>query len=41
MKAAKKRKSHLPEFKAKVGLAALKGMKTVSTSWNALRFPDA
>ncbi len=30
MKAAKKRKVHLAEFKAKVGLEALRGMKTVN-----------
>ena len=30
MKEAKKRKVHTPEFKAKVGLEALRGMKTVN-----------
>ena len=30
MKEVKKRKAHLPEFKAKVGLEALRGKKTVN-----------
>jgi transposase len=30
MSEAKKRKFHTPEFKAKVGLEALRGMKTIS-----------
>ena len=30
MKEVKKRKAHLPEFKAKVGLEALRGEKTVN-----------
>ena len=30
MKAAKRRKVHSPEFKAKVGLEALRGVKTVN-----------
>lgn len=30
MSEAKKRKVHTPEFKAKVGLEALRGMKTIN-----------
>ena len=30
MKVAKLRKSHLPEFKAKVGLEAVRGVKTIN-----------
>ena len=30
MKEVKRRKAHLPEFKAKVGLEALRGEKTVN-----------
>ena len=30
MSEAKKRKAHTPEFKAKVGLEALRGMKTIN-----------